>query len=50
VQDPEIISAYERAYKHSVTTMPTLEEAMPDRTVKRGHLAKMVVNYATSVL
>jgi hypothetical protein len=30
--------------------MPTLEKAMPDGVVKRGHLAKMVVNYATNVL
>jgi hypothetical protein len=30
--------------------MPTLQEAMPDRTVKRWHLAKMVVNYAVNVL
>ena len=48
--DSEILSAYEWAYKHDVTTLPTLEKAMPDGVVKRGHLAKMVVNYATNIL
>jgi hypothetical protein len=33
-----------------VTTIPSLDDAMPDGVVKRGHLAKMVVNYATNVL
>ena len=33
-----------------MTTMPTLEDAMPDWVVKRWHLAKMVVNYAVNVL
>jgi hypothetical protein len=28
--DPEILTAYEWAYKHDVTTLPTLDEAMPD--------------------
>ena len=50
VVDPEIQSAYEWAYERDVTTIPTLDEAMPDGVVKRGHLAKMVVNYATNVL
>ena len=48
--DPEIQSAYEWAYAHDVTTMPTLYEANPDWVVTRWHLAKMVVNYATNVL
>ena len=48
--DPEILSAYEWAYKHDVTTIPTIDEAMPDGVVKRWHLAKMVVNYATNIL
>jgi hypothetical protein len=33
--DPEILTAYEWAYKHDVTTLPTLDEAMPDGVVKR---------------
>ena len=48
--DKEILSAYEWAYKHNITTLPTLERANPEWTVKRWHLAKMVVNYATNVL
>ena len=48
--DSEVQSAYQWAYKHDVTTMPTLEDAMPDWVVKRWHLAKMVVNYAVNVL
>ena len=50
VVDPEIQSAYEWAYERDVTTIPSLDDAMPDGVVKRGHLAKMVVNYATNVL
>lgn len=48
--DSEVQSAYKWAYKYKVTTMPTLEDAMPDWVVKRWHLAKMVVNYATNIL
>ena len=48
--DPEIRSAYEWAYEHNVTTIPSLDEANPDWPVTRGHLAKMVVNYVTNVL
>ena len=48
--DPEILSAYEWAYEYNVTTIPSLDEANPDWPVKRWHLAKMVVNYATNVL
>ena len=50
VVDPEIQSAYEWAYERDVTTIPSLDDAMPDGVVKRWHLAKMVVNYATNVL
>ena len=50
IVDPEILTAYEWAYKHDVTTLPTIHEAMPDGVVKRWHLAKMVVNYATNIL
>ena len=48
--DPEIQTAYEWAYKHNITTISSLDDANPDWTVTRGHLAKMVVNYATNVL
>ena len=46
----EILDAYQWAYEHNVTTMVTLRDAMPEGVVTRGHLAKMVVNYATNVL
>ena len=48
--DPLILSAYEWAYEHNITTISSLDEANPDWTVTRGHLAKMVVNYATNIL
>ncbi len=48
--DPLILSAYERAYEHNITTISSLDDANPDWKVTRGHLAKMVVNYATNVL
>jgi hypothetical protein len=35
IVDPEILTAYEWAYKHDVTTLPTIHEAMPDGVVKR---------------
>ena len=46
----EILDAYQWAYEHNVTAMVTLRDAMPEGVVTRGHLAKMVVNYATNVL
>ena len=48
--DPEVQSAYEWAYVHDVTTISSLDEANPEWVVKRWHLAKMVVNYATNIL
>ena len=48
--DKEVLTAYEWAYKHDVTTMPTLNDANPEGVVTRWHLAKMVVNYAINVL
>ena len=48
--DPEILTAYEWAKSKDITTIQTLDEAMPDGVVKRWHLAKMVVNYATNIL
>ncbi len=46
----EIIDAYTWAKSKDITTIQTLDEAMPDGVVKRWHLAKMVVNYATNIL
>ena len=48
--DSEIHTAYEWAKSKDITTIQTLDEAMPDGVVKRWHLAKMVVNYATNIL
>ena len=49
-EENEILDAYEWAYEHNVTTMVTLNDANPEWIVTRGHLAKMVVNYAINVL
>lgn len=46
----EIIDAYQWAYNHDITTLAPLDNAMPDGYVLRGHMAKMVVNYALNVL
>ena len=42
----EIIDAYHYAYDKGITTMPTIDEAMMMGTLQRGHMAKMIVNYA----
>ena len=42
--------AYTFAFKNGITTMNTIDKAKMDRYIKRGHLAKMVVNYVTNVL
>jgi hypothetical protein len=42
----EIITAYQRAYAHGITTLQPLENAAPDGPVLRSHMAKMIVNYA----
>ena len=49
-EENEILDAYQWAYEHNVTTMVSLRDANPEGIVTRGHLAKMVVNYATNVL
>ena len=49
-EQKKVQSAYEWAYKHEITTMKSLIDANPIGTVKRWHLAKMVVNYAINVL
>ena len=46
----EVENAYRWAYAHEVTTMPTLQKANPDGVVKRGHMAKMVVNFVVNVM
>ena len=46
----EFLNAYERAFKNGITTMNTIDKANMDWYIKRGHLAKMVVNYVTNVL
>lgn len=46
----EILSAYDRAFKHNITTLAPLDTANPQGTVIRGHLAKMIVNYAMNIL
>jgi hypothetical protein len=33
--DKEVLTAYEWAYKHDVTTMPTLNDANPEGVVTR---------------
>ena len=46
----ELEQAYQFAFKNSITTMNTIDKANMDWYIKRGHLAKMVVNYVTNVL
>ena len=46
----EVIDAYNWAYAHDITTLSPLDDARPDGWLYRGHLAKMVVNYALNVL
>ena len=42
--------AYTFAFKNGITNMNTIDKANMDWYIKRGHLAKMVVNYVTNVL
>ena len=46
----EVIDAYTWAYWYDITTMDTLDKAMPNQFIIRWHLAKMAVNYAVNVL
>jgi hypothetical protein len=48
--EDEVENAYNWAYNHEVTTMSTLQKANPDGVVKRGHMAKMVVNFVVNVM
>jgi hypothetical protein len=50
VVNPEVLTAYQFAYAHDITTLAPIANANPDGTVIRQHLAKMVVNYALNVL
>ena len=45
----ELEQAYQFAFKNWITTMDTIQKANLDWYIKRGHLAKMVVNYVTNV-
>jgi len=45
-----VLSAYDRAYAHDITTLAPIANATPEGEVIRGHMAKMVVNYALNVL
>ncbi|MDR0860695.1 MAG: hypothetical protein LBO09_07125 [Candidatus Peribacteria bacterium] len=50
IPDDEILSAYDWAFSHNITTLAPIANANPDGTVIREHLAKMVVNYALNAL
>jgi len=41
---------YEWAYNNWITTMDSIDKAAPNWTVKRWHMAKMIVNFATNIL
>ena len=47
---PEFNQAYQFAFDHGITTMPTIEEANMTGTLIRSHMAKMITNYAIKVL
>ena len=42
----EYETAYERAYRHGITTMPTIEEARIIDEITRAEMAKMISVYA----
>ena len=46
----EMKKAYEFAYKHGITTMPTIEEADMEGPLTRIAMAKMLSQYAMNVL
>ena len=48
--DPEVLAAYQWAYKHGITTIEWFENANPDWLIPRWHMAKMVTNFAINVL
>ena len=48
--DQEVQSAYEYAFEHGITTMSTCVRARTSDYLTRGQTAKMMVNFATTVL
>ena len=48
--DPELVAAYEWAYKNGITTMPTIEQARLKDWITRAELAKMMVVFMSEVL
>ena len=46
----EQIDAYQWAYKHGITTQPTIEKAKLNENLTRQAFAKMVVNYLENVV
>ena len=49
-EEKEVLNAYEWAYHYWITTIGSEEAANANWFVKRGHLAKMLVNYVVNVL
>jgi hypothetical protein len=47
---PELNAAYLRAYGYKITTMPTIEEAKMESPLLRKDMAKMMTNFAITVL
>ena len=50
VYSSEVIDAYKWAYNNDITTINSLDKAKPNNAIIRGHMAKVVVNYAVNVL
>ncbi len=48
--DPELVAAYEWAYKNGITTMDTIEKARLNDRITRAELAKMMVVFMSWVL
>lgn len=48
--DQELIWAYNYAYNVGITTMPTIDQANMNGKLIRGHMAKMMSNYAIEIL
>jgi len=46
----EQIDAYQWAYKHGITTQPTIEQAKLNSNLTRQAFTKMVVNYLKNVV
>jgi hypothetical protein len=48
--DQELIGAYNYAYNVNITTQPTIDQANMNGKLIRAHMAKMMSNYATTIL